>query len=80
MTNRDEILNAVKHVINLKNRNEFTVPEVLFYMLTNDIPYNKNIVTTQITSRLCANSINTEHNDFERIKDGFYRLKSLEFK
>ena len=74
MTSRDEILNAVKHVINLKDRNEFTVPEVLFYMMSNDMPYDKNTVRIQIISRLCANNPNAEHKDFERIRDGFYRL------
>ena len=76
MTVRDQILVAVRQIIceKFENKNEFTVPEVLHTFMRNDIPYDKDTVTTHITTRLCANNPNSEYKDFERIRDRVYRL------
>lgn len=76
-TCREEILQAVKFILNEKGVNEFSVNEVLLYMTKNNTTFKENTIKTHITSRCCSNSPQNHsviYNDFKRIKPGLYML------
>lgn len=77
MTCREEILISVKHIIQAKGMNEFTILEVLHHMGNNGTHFRESTIRTHITSRLCANAPNHHspaYDDFERIGKGTYML------
>ncbi|WP_046178837.1 DUF7669 domain-containing protein [Domibacillus tundrae] len=76
---REEVVNTVKIIINQKGKNEFTIKEVVQYMLNNNTAYKVSTISTHISSRCCTNSPNhhgSVYNDFQRIKPGLYKLVS----
>lgn len=76
-TCREEILQTVNFIINEKGVNEFTVKEVVQYMINNNTTFKETTIKTHITSRLCSNSPQNHlvvYNDFKRIKPGLYML------
>jgi len=77
MTCREEMLIAVRQIINEKGRNEFTPKEVRDRMVKNGTKFSENTMNGELTSRLCKDApINhvARHEDFERIRWGVYRL------
>ena len=77
MTCRDEILIAVRKIINTKNNDEFTIPEVIRQMSDKRTQFSKNTIRTEISCRLCINAPQNHavtHSDFERVCRGVYRL------
>lgn len=76
-TCREEILQTVRELINAKNKNAFTVKEVLQKMMNNNTTFKESTIRTHITSRCCANSPQNHrivYDDFKRIKPGLYKL------
>jgi len=74
---RDEILAAVREIVNSKGINQFEVGEVVEYMLSKNQNLNPSTIRTHITSRCCVNAPANHpvtYNDYERIKRGVYRL------
>lgn len=77
MTCRDEILEAVKFIITKKCRNEFTISEVMGYMVAKGTEYAPSTIRTHITSKCCKDAPQnhgTKYDDFERIGKGLYSL------
>jgi hypothetical protein len=79
LTCRDEILMAVKKIIEEKGKNEFTSKEVIDILQNQHTHYKDSTIQTHISSKCCMNSPNhhqTVYNDFERIGTGLYKLLS----
>jgi hypothetical protein len=73
---REEILLAVRSIIDTKGRNEFSVVEVIKFLKDKKTAYSESTIRTHITSRCCSNSpINhaVVYKDFERIERGKYK-------
>lgn len=76
-TCRDEILLVVRHIIQLKGRNEFMVREVIENMSNQKATYSESTIRTHIVSKCCVNA--PKHHavvfdDFERIGRGLYKF------
>ena len=78
MTCRDEILKAIKYIVNRKGNNLFTIPEVISIMAQNGTEYKESTIRTHITSRMCANAPENHgvtYEDIERVDRGLYKLR-----
>lgn len=74
---REEILAAAKSIVKYKNKNEFSIKEVIEYMFKHNSTYTESTIRTHITSRCCRNApVNHAivYNDFERIARGKYMV------
>ncbi|QBP43187.1 GIY-YIG nuclease family protein [Paenisporosarcina antarctica] len=77
LTCRDEILSAVRHIIQEKGSNEFIVREVIDTMRQGKSTYSESTIRTHIVSKCCINAAKHHavvYNDFERIGRGLYKL------
>jgi hypothetical protein len=77
---REVILSAVYSIVNSKGTNEFTVKEVVDFLVNSNTTYSESTIRTHIASRCCANAPKNHavvYNDFERIKRGTYKLINL---
>ncbi|MCM1992537.1 DUF7669 domain-containing protein [Oceanirhabdus seepicola] len=64
-------------IITEKNKNEFTIDEVLDYMQENKTRYKETTIRTHIAFKCCKNSLDnhgTTYEDFERVGRGLYKL------
>lgn len=76
-TCREEILTVVRTIVGNKGVNEFTVSEVVKFMLKNDSGFKESTIRTHITSKCCVNAPSHHaivYSDFERISKGLYKL------
>lgn len=76
-TCREQILSAAKQITHSKNQNEFTISEILSYLIQQNSPYKESTIRTHITSRMCGNAPSNHavtYNDFTRVKPGVYVL------
>lgn len=77
-TCRDEIISAVRYLIELKERNEFTINEVIQCMKNRNTKYADSTIRIHISSRCCSNAKKRHHavfyNDFEKVDNNFYKL------
>lgn len=74
---REEILHSVKSIIKTKNKNEFTIREIIEHMNKNSTIYKESTIRTHICSKCCVNAPNhhgTVYNDFQRVTKGQYEL------
>ncbi|WP_102272465.1 GIY-YIG nuclease family protein [Cytobacillus massiliigabonensis] len=79
-TCRDELLTAVEFIVKIKGKNEFSVKEVVDYMMELETNYKESTIRTHITSKCCVNAPSnhtTVYNDFRRISKGIYELYNL---
>ncbi|MBB6451632.1 hypothetical protein HNQ94_000053 [Salirhabdus euzebyi] len=79
-TCREEILQVVHSIVKERNKNEFTISEVIKLMKQRDTIYAEGTIRTHINSRCCSNASNhhgTVYNDFERIEYGKYKLADI---
>lgn len=75
---RDELLEVVSKLVKRKQKNEFTITEVVEEMVNNNTIYSEQTIKTHICSRCCINSPKnhvTKFDDYERIDRGIYRIK-----
>lgn len=76
-TCREQILAAAKQTPQLKNRNEFTISEILNYLIQQNSPYKESTIRTHMASRMCGNAPNhhaVTYNDLTRIMPSVYSL------
>ena len=74
---RDELLKVVKEVVSKKDKNEFTVIEIVNAMKEHGTVYKESTIRTHITSKCCVNAPahHTERfPDYERIEHGLYKV------
>jgi uncharacterized membrane-anchored protein len=74
---REEILSAVQTLVNGKGINEFTIMEVIEFMVRENTIYSETTIRTHITSRCCSNAPDNHgvvYNDFERLGRGKYKI------
>jgi hypothetical protein len=74
---REQILRAVRDVVQEKGRNEFTVSEIVNRLRGAGAGYADGTIRTHITSRCCRNAPKNHavvYEDFERIARGVYRV------
>lgn len=53
-TCREQILAAASQIIQSKNQNEFTILEILNYLIQQNTSYKKSTIRTHIISRMCG--------------------------
>ena len=76
-SSREEVLSAVQFIVKIKGKNEFSIREVVDYMIKEKTSYSESTIRTDITSRCCVNAPNNHaivYDYFERIGRGKYRL------
>ena len=79
-TCREELIEAIKVIINKKRKNEFSPQEAIAYMKLNGTSYQEKTIRTHITSRCCKNAPQnhqTKYEDLERIGVGLYKLLGI---
>lgn len=77
---REELIAALKKIIQNKNKNEFTIEEVVNFMQKEGTEYKESTIRTHISSRLCVNSPENHavtYDDIERIDRGIYKLRNF---
>lgn len=73
----EQILAASSQITQFKDRNEFTILEILNYLTQQNSPYKESTIRTHITSRMCRNAPNNHaitYNNLTRIQLGVYNL------
>ncbi|MCM3527866.1 hypothetical protein M4D56_01990 [Cytobacillus oceanisediminis] len=76
-TCREQILAAAKSIIRSKEKNEFTIKEVIDYMKKENTVFEESTIRTHISSRCCINSSRhhaVTYDDFEKVRKGVYKI------
>jgi len=76
-TCREELLKAVKHIVDTKGKNEFSMEEVIAFMKQHNTKYKESTIRTHLISRCCKNAPQHHgvvYEDYLRVGAGVYKL------